>query len=63
MALKKIGALWARNGKNQKSFFAGKVDGDIKKGSKIMLFKNEGKKSDKHPDFSISLVQDDTQSA
>jgi uncharacterized protein (DUF736 family) len=52
MALKDIGALWIGRGK---AAYSGQIEPDGRGGKKlkILVFKNENKKSDKHPDFRI----------
>jgi hypothetical protein len=52
MALQKFGALW-KGKPTSKAVLTGKLDD----GRKILVFKNEDKKSDKHPDY--RLVVDD----
>lgn len=58
MALKNIGALWLKE-KNGRKYFSGVVEPNGKDGPKlrVMVFKNEKKDSDKHPDYRI--VTDD----
>ena len=48
-----IGALWIKKGKKG-DFFSGQltVDGVV---TSIIVFKNDYKKSDKHPDYQIYL--------
>lgn len=52
----KIGALWMKEGKKDK-YMSGviKVDGQE---IKIVVFKNDRKESDKHPDYNIMLSEE-----
>jgi len=47
-----IGALWLKTSKNGKEFLSGKIDG-----RPVVVFKVEGKKSDKSPDYRVFLSQ------
>ena len=51
----KIGALWI-NGKADKKYMSGVIEIDGKKTS-IIVFKNDYKKEDKHPDYNIFLKE------
>lgn len=53
MALEKFGALW-KGKPNSKAVLTGRLED----GRRILVFKNEDKKSDKHPDY--RLVVDPT---
>ena len=62
-----IGALWLKKGKNG-TFMSGVVEIDGIK-TEIVVFKNDYKKEDKHPDYKIYLsdgkrgkVEDDGES-
>lgn len=48
MALEKFGALW-KGKPNSKAVLSGKLDD----GRRILVFKNEDKKADKHPDYRL----------
>jgi len=55
---KKIGSLWLQKTKDgtDRQYMAGKIEtifGDIK----IVVFKNEKKESNKHPDYNILLSE------
>ena len=54
MGLEKLGALW-KGKPGSKAVLSGKLED----GRRILVFKNEDKKTDKHPDF--RLVVDDGQ--
>jgi uncharacterized protein (DUF736 family) len=49
---KSIGALWKRTSKNNKSFFSGSVELSGKE-YEIIVFANNYKKTEKHPDLLI----------
>ena len=51
----KIGALWI-GGNGSKKWMSGNVEIDGKKTS-IIVFKNDYKKEDKHPDYNIFLKE------
>lgn len=57
----KLGALWIKTGKKGK-FMSGviKID-DVE--TKIVVFKNDRKESDKHPDYNIMLSEERKQVA
>jgi uncharacterized protein (DUF736 family) len=54
MALKKCGAAWSRVSKNGKKFLSVDLDG-----RKLMIFKNERKEKEAHPDYEIFETVDD----
>lgn len=57
MALKKVGALWKKEGKKG-TFLSGEIE--IGKGKvHILVFKNQDKESDNQPDYRIMLAEDD----
>jgi len=47
-----IGGLWKNISKNNNEYMAGSVEIDGKT-TKLIIFKNDYKKEDKHPDFKI----------
>lgn len=51
-----IGALWINNGKNT-IYLSGQIEIDGKKHN-IVVFKNNYKKEDKHPDYKIYLKKE-----
>ena len=59
MALKRIGALWKKKDKKGKEFYSGNIElgalGDIR----VMVFENEPKQEDNHPDWIIHLATDE----
>ena len=57
MAIKKIGALWLKEGKNGK-FLSGMLEVDGKK-INLLVFRNDNKKEDRHPDYTINITEDD----
>jgi len=57
MALRKIGALWLKEGKSGK-FLSGMVEIDGKK-INLMVFRNTRKQEDRHPDYTINITEDD----
>lgn len=58
MAFRKIGALWLKENDKGK-FMSGRIDEDIPKGAKLMVFKNTYKREEKHPDYTINVADDD----
>lgn len=54
-----IGALWIGEGKTGK-FMSGEIELDGKK-TRIIVFKNNYKKEDKHPDYRIYLAKEKTE--
>jgi hypothetical protein len=59
MALKRIGVLWQKQDKNGKEFYSGNIElgalGDIR----VMVFENEPKQEENHPDWIIHLATDE----
>ncbi len=60
MALKKIGALWIRQGKKGK-FLSGELQLEGRDGPKIsvLVFKETDKKNQKGPDYTINQSDDE----
>jgi len=54
MALNKVGGGWSRVSKNGKKF----ISVDLQ-GRKLMIFKNERKEKETHPDYEIFETVDD----
>lgn len=54
--MEKLGALWVKTGKNGK-FMSGVVEIDGVK-TNIIVFKNDHKENEKHPDYKIYLGED-----
>ena len=52
--LKKIGTFWLNESAKGK-YFSGKVEEAIQPGQKILVFRNDYKKEDKHPDYNIFI--------
>ena len=49
-----IGALWENEGKDGRKFYAGKITlGGVE--TAIVVFKNDYKKADNHPDYRIFI--------
>jgi len=65
MSLESVGAFWKRE-KNGKGFYSGIIEIDkltIEEGkAQILLYKNDYKKEDRHPDLKIFQIKDDAQS-
>jgi uncharacterized protein (DUF736 family) len=57
MGLKKIGAMWKKQGKRGE-FLTGQVEVDGKKVD-FVVFPNDRKESEKQPDFVINIRTDD----
>lgn len=53
--MEKLGALWVKTGKNGK-FMSGVVEIDGVK-TNIVVFKNDHKENEKHPDYKIYLSE------
>lgn len=65
MALKNVGSLWEKHGKNG-GYLSGTINEDLKAGTSILVFKSQegDKKSEKSPDARIKVrVADDGQEA
>lgn len=60
MALRKVGALWLKEGKKGR-FMSGVFEPEGREGPKfrILIFKNEKKDGPKDPDYTIHQSQDD----
>jgi uncharacterized protein YbbC (DUF1343 family) len=59
MPFEKIGALWIKDGKKGK-YMGGEMELDGVK-RKVMVFKNNYKKTDAQPDYIINMAVDDEQ--
>jgi uncharacterized protein (DUF736 family) len=59
MGLKRIGALWNKEDKNNQPYFSGTLDLGVLGEAQIMIFPNKRKEEDNHPDAIISLVVND----
>ena len=59
MSLKKVGVLWKNTSKENKEYLSGTLDLGAFGESRIMVFQNDKKTEDKHPDFRISLATDE----
>jgi hypothetical protein len=59
--LKKIGALWLKKKEGKATFMSGQIEDDLKPGSRILVFKNEGEGhvKGKHPDYTIHANVED----
>lgn len=57
MAKNSIGALWLAEAKNGTKYLRGEIELDGEK-HKIIVFKNDYKKEDKHPDYRIFQSED-----
>jgi len=60
MALKKVGALWEKEGKSK--CWSGTINLDGVDTS-ILVFKNNYKKKSSHPDYTIHVREDDEEEA
>jgi len=58
MALKKVGALWIKE-KDGRKFMSGKLEFAVPAGASILLYKNDRKQQDKHPDYTLHTFEDD----
>ena len=54
---KSIGGLWLKTGKSGSKFMSGNIEIDGKKHS-FVVFKNQYKREDKHPDYQIYQGRD-----
>jgi uncharacterized protein (DUF736 family) len=50
--LTKIGAFWLKE-KNGKKYMSGKIDKPLAAGATLLVYKNDYKQEDKHPDYTI----------
>ena len=55
--LTKAGAFWLRDAKNGSKFMSGKIEQALPAGSELLVFKNNYKKEDRHPDYEIFVKQ------
>ena len=62
MGLKRIGALWNKEDKNNQPYFSGILDLGALGEAQIMVFQNKHKEEDNHPDAIIHLVVNDDES-
>ena len=58
MGIKKVSGLWLKDGKNGK-YMSGDVKDPIPAGSKLMVFKNDRKRDDRDPDYTLNISIDD----
>ena len=58
MALKKVGALWLKE-KDGKRFFSGKMEFELPAGATVLIYRNDRKQQEKHPDYTIHTFEDD----
>ena len=61
MALKNIGALWLKTKENGTKFFSGTINNGIHGDINVMVFKNDDKQKENHPDYRIVMATDDEQ--
>ena len=59
MALKRIGVLWRKKDKNGKDYYSGNVDLGALGEIRVMVFENEPKQEENHPDWTIHLATDE----
>jgi len=59
MALKRIGALWKKTDKKGKEYYSGNVDLGALGEIRVMVFENEPKQEENHPDWTIHLATDE----
>lgn len=62
MALKKVGSLWKKDSKNNQEYLTGTLDMGALGECRIMVFPNE-KKTEKQPDFTVSLLNNEAAEA
>lgn len=55
--LTKIGAFWLRDAKNGSKYMSGKIEQALPADAVLLVFKNNYKKEDKHPDYEIFVKQ------
>jgi uncharacterized protein (DUF736 family) len=53
--LTKVGALWLKE-KAGRKYMSGKLDTAIPAGAQIFVYKNDHKKEDKHPDYTLHAI-------
>ena len=58
MALKRIGALWNKTGKENRDYMSGAVEMGALGHINVMVFPNN-KKEEKQPDWTVHLVEAD----
>jgi hypothetical protein len=56
--MEKLGALWDRKSPKGNAFKGGKINKDIRAGTKIIIFENGYKNKDSDPDYYIYLYED-----
>ena len=59
-SMEKLGALWLRESKKGTKYMAGVVEIDGQK-TDVLIFKNNYKEEDKHPDYLIYLKEEEQQ--
>ena len=55
--LTKVGAFWLRDSKAGSKFMSGKIEQALPADTNLLVFKNNYKKEDKHPDYEIFVKQ------
>jgi hypothetical protein len=58
MALKKVGALWLKE-KDGKKFMSGNMEFGVAAGAQVFVYNNDRKQSEKHPDYTLHVIEDD----
>lgn len=58
MTLRKVGAMWLRE-KNGKKYMSGSVNESLPSGTKLLMYRNDYKKDEKHPDYTLHVVDDE----
>lgn len=62
--LKKVGAAWIKDKRSgDGKYLSATVDCSIPSGAKLMIFKNDYKREDKHPDYNIFSPEDESKPA
>jgi hypothetical protein len=56
--MEKLGALWDKESSKGNVFKSGKINKDIRAGTKIIIFENSYKDKDSDPDYYIYLSED-----
>src|SRR5215207_9180896 len=59
MALLRVSGLWIKDGRNGK-FMSGSVQDLIPAGAKLLVFKNDKKRWDKDPDYTLHVADEDS---